>query len=135
MGCSAAHACWNLCGIGIRLAQDVGAHRRKVYSTTPTAEDELFKRAFWVLLVCDRWLSSALGRPCAIQEEDFDLEMPIDVDDEYWVTPNPEDAFKQPEGKPSKMTAFICQLKLCQVLGFALRTIVGLDFLYWLYRS
>ncbi|KZV64204.1 hypothetical protein PENSPDRAFT_690958 [Peniophora sp. CONT] len=123
MGCSAAHACWNLCGIGIRLAQDVGAHRRKVYSQTPTAEDELFKRAFWVLLVCDRWLSSALGRPCAIQEEDFDLEMPIDVDDEYWVTPNPEDAFKQPEGKPSKMTAFICQLKLCQVLGFALRTI------------
>ena len=38
---------WNIAGIGLRLAQDIGAHRKKVYGDAPTAEDELFKRAFW----------------------------------------------------------------------------------------
>jgi hypothetical protein len=85
-------------GIGIRLAQDVGAHRRKIYNRKPTVEDELWKRAFWWvstckspntssqldvflavlsffmndrLLVCiDRIISSGLGRPCALQDEE-----------------------------------------------------------------
>lgn len=34
-------------GHGIRLALDVGAHRRKVYDSKPTIENELWKRAFW----------------------------------------------------------------------------------------
>ena len=34
-------------GVGIRLAQDVGAHRKKVYNPTRTVEEELWKRAFW----------------------------------------------------------------------------------------
>ena len=74
-------------GVGIRLAQDVGAHRRKVYGNKLTIEDELWKRAFWyitsaksgdfitelffrLLVVLDRSMSSSLGRPCAIQEEE-----------------------------------------------------------------
>lgn len=46
-GTSAPQSCWTMVGIGIRLAQDVGAHRRKVPSHIMTAEDELWKRAFW----------------------------------------------------------------------------------------
>ena len=34
-------------GFGIRLAQDVGVHRRKVHEHVPTAEDEQWKRGFW----------------------------------------------------------------------------------------
>ena len=33
--------------LGIRMAQDVGAHRKKMYSATPTPEQELWRRAFW----------------------------------------------------------------------------------------
>lgn len=78
-------------GIGIRLAQEVGAHRRKPPGNKHTVEDELWNRAFWSLswsfcdsenlvmltilmfraLVCiDRAISAAVGRPCAIQEEE-----------------------------------------------------------------
>jgi len=32
---------------GVRLCQDVGAHRNKAYSNTPNLVDELWKRAFW----------------------------------------------------------------------------------------
>ncbi|KAA1476284.1 hypothetical protein DENSPDRAFT_806964 [Dentipellis sp. KUC8613] len=126
-GCSAPQACWTMVGIGIRVAQDVGAHRRKVYNATLTIEDELWKRAFWVLVILDRLMSAALGRPCAIQEEDFDIDFPVECDDEYWTHPDPELAFKQPPGKETYMSYFICFLKLNQILAFALRTIYSIN--------
>lgn len=44
---SSPQASWTMIGIGIRLAQDVGAHRRKVYNAPVSVESELWKRAFW----------------------------------------------------------------------------------------
>ena len=55
----------------------------------------------------------------------FDLDLPVECDDEYWSPTDPKDAFKQPPGKPSKMSFFIAYLKLSQILAFALRTIVS----------
>ncbi|KAJ7442286.1 fungal-specific transcription factor domain-containing protein [Mycena latifolia] len=126
-GTSAPQASWTLVAIGIRMAQDVGAHRRKEPTHRWTAEDELVKRAFWVLVFLDRMLSADFGRPCAIQDEDFDLDFPIDCDDEYWETPDPAQAFRQPSGKPSRIAAFILYLRLFQVLSFALRTIYSIN--------
>ena len=91
-GSSAPQSCWTLAGIGIRLAQDVGVHRRKVHNHTHTIDDELWKRAFWyveltlllwgqlreayrVLVCMDRILSSSLGRPCAIQDEEYETSL------------------------------------------------------------
>ncbi|KAA1476288.1 hypothetical protein DENSPDRAFT_843202 [Dentipellis sp. KUC8613] len=122
-GCSPPHACWTTVGIGIRLAQDVGAHRQKMYSSTPNTEDELLKRAFWVLIVLDRWLSSILGRPLSISEEDYDVEYPIECDDEYWDHPDPELNFKQPADKPSVMAHFTTFLRLTAIHSYALKTI------------
>ena len=55
----------------------------------------------------------------------FDLDLPVECDDEYWSPTGPEEPFKQPQGKPSKMSFFIAYLKLSQILAFALRTIVS----------
>lgn len=55
----------------------------------------------------------------------FDLDLPVECDDEYWSPEDPKDAFTQPPGKPSKMSYFIAYLKLSQILAFALRTIVS----------
>lgn len=124
---SAPQSCWTLVAIGIRMAQDVGAHRRKESTHHWTAEDELGKRAFWVLIFLDRMLSADCGRPTAIQDEDFDLDYPIDCDDEYWEAPDQAQAFRQPPGKPSRISAFILYLRLFQVLSFALRTIYSIN--------
>lgn len=74
-------------GIGLRLAQDLGAHCGQPHHSPPTVEDELLKRAFWyaqsfvlaavrvelecnrALLMFDIWTGSYLGRPLAISEE------------------------------------------------------------------
>uniref|UniRef100_A0A8H7Y2F1 Zn(2)-C6 fungal-type domain-containing protein n=1 Tax=Psilocybe cubensis TaxID=181762 RepID=A0A8H7Y2F1_PSICU len=126
-GSSAPQSCWTIVGIGIRLAQDVGAHRRKIPGHSMTTQDELWTRAFWVLVCMDRMVSSSLGRPCAIQDEDFDLDLPIDCDDEYWENEDPLQRFKQPPGKPSLVSAFIMYLKLHQILAFSLRTIYSIN--------
>jgi hypothetical protein len=107
--------------------QDVGRHRKRVYGTTDLAEAEQWRRTFWVLVVLDRLMSASFGRPCAIQEEDFDVDLPTEVDDEYWENEDPEQAFKQPPGKPSLISYFVCFIKLNQILAVALRTIYSIN--------
>lgn len=63
----------------------------------------------------------------------FDLDLPIECDDEYWENPDPELAFKQPSGKPPVVAYFNTYLKLSQVLAFALRTIVSHFTFYCIY--
>ncbi|KAF5322742.1 hypothetical protein D9619_002011 [Psilocybe cf. subviscida] len=125
VGTSIPQNSWNIVGILVRYLLEMGGHRRKPHSQKPSAEDELMKRVFWCVLYLDRIISSFLGRPCLIQDEDYDIDFPIECDDEYWDPPsgNPDDAFKQPPGKPSYITAFVCALKLAQILGLSLRTL------------
>ena len=78
-------------GVGLRLIQDIGGHRKRVYNSMDLAEAEQWRRTFWcvtgtifcselfrdrlffyrVLVVLDRMMSASLGRPCAIQEEEY----------------------------------------------------------------
>ncbi|KAI0656643.1 fungal-specific transcription factor domain-containing protein [Cubamyces menziesii] len=121
------HGCWSLIGLGIRMVQDVGAHRQKTYNALSRPEGELWKRAFWCLLSFDRTISFNLGRPCAMQDEDFDVEPLIECDDEYWNTGDPETDFKQPPGKPSKVAYFNCFCRMMQIMAFASRTIYSIN--------
>ncbi|CAA7269970.1 unnamed protein product [Cyclocybe aegerita] len=122
---SAPQAVWTMVGIALRLAQDVGVHRRR--SSQPTAENELWKRAFWFLICIDRLTSVSVGRPCAIQEHDFDLDMPVECDDEYWEHPDPEQRFKQPPNKPCTVTGFVLFLRLMLIMSCCVRGIYSLS--------
>lgn len=110
---------WSQVGLALRLSQEVGAHRRRrKKDVSPSAEDELWKRAFWVLLTLDRNISSLTGRPCCLNDEDFDLDLPIECDDEYW-----DNGFQQPSGKPSLITFFTSLIRLTDILAYAMRLI------------
>jgi hypothetical protein len=63
-------ASWLYLSVGLRKAQDAGAHRRRMYGAQTNAESELWKRAFWVLVVQDRLTSAHLGRDCSCREEE-----------------------------------------------------------------
>ncbi|KAJ7079406.1 fungal-specific transcription factor domain-containing protein [Mycena belliarum] len=134
--------CWTLVGIGLRVAQDIGVHRAHRFAsaapeagddganrTAPTVESELWKRAFWVIVCYDRTCSSAMGRACTTQYEDFDVELPIEVDDEYWESPDgdPAQAFVQPPGKPSRIAFFNCFIRLNNILAFTLKMLYSLN--------
>ncbi|KAF7320549.1 Zn(2)-C6 fungal-type domain-containing protein [Mycena chlorophos] len=93
--------CWTLNGTALRLAQDLGIHRRTAEDEPPTAERELFKRAL------------------------FDIDLPIDCDDEYWD--HPTHPFKQPAGIPSKISFFNHLMGLSNILAASLRSLYGLE--------
>ncbi|KAF8198781.1 fungal-specific transcription factor domain-containing protein [Mycena galopus ATCC 62051] len=109
---------WTLVGIGVRMAVEMGVHRRQ--TGAHTVEAELWRRAFWVLVSYDRILSLGLGRPCAMQYDDFDIQLPTECDDEYWEPEDPAQAFRQPPGKPSSITFFNSCIRLSNILAFVL---------------
>ncbi|CAA7269975.1 unnamed protein product [Cyclocybe aegerita] len=127
---SSVSSVWTMIGVAVRSAQSVGVHRRKT-TFTNSLENELWKRAFWVLLYLDRTISVSVGQSCAIQEEDYDVDMPIDCDDEYLDHPDTEQESKQPSGQPSLISAFILQIKLMQILIYCIRGIYSLCSTNW----
>lgn len=55
----------------------------------------------------------------------FDLELPIECDDEYWENDeDPTRAFTQPAGKPSRIAAFNHYIRLNNLLAFSLKMLV-----------
>ncbi|KAJ7032556.1 fungal-specific transcription factor domain-containing protein [Mycena alexandri] len=124
-GSCAPQSCWTLIGFGLRLAQDIGAHRRPALNEVPTIRSELQKRALWVLVYMDRHMSAGTGRPSALEDNDIDVEMPIECDDEYWE--HPTHPFQQPPGVPSRITFFNCLLRLNLLLAFSSRILYPLN--------
>ncbi|KAK1221481.1 Gypsy retrotransposon integrase-like protein 1 [Marasmius sp. AFHP31] len=143
-GTSNAGACWDLLGTGVRLAQSLGIHRKRPSNLrpqvstpssgpklNPLAESQLWSRAFWALVSSDVVMSTFMGTPRAIHRDDFDLPLPLECDDEYWIWEmrgeanhgNADLEFKQPEDKPSKMSYWVTLLKLLDIMGFAHKTL------------
>ncbi|KIY66985.1 hypothetical protein CYLTODRAFT_422928 [Cylindrobasidium torrendii FP15055 ss-10] len=115
---------WGVFGAGVRLALGARAHRKAKHGDGRSrAEQELWKKAFWCLVWLDRYTSMGLGRSCAVQEEEIDVEYPAACDDEYWFPTNGAEAFVQPAGKPSSMAYFILALELSQMSSFCMRSI------------
>ncbi|KAJ7459695.1 fungal-specific transcription factor domain-containing protein [Mycena latifolia] len=108
-GTSAPQGSWLYLGLGIRALQQRGAHRRIRKERALDPKDQS-------LLYLDRLVSLFSGRPAGIHPEDYDVDLPLEVDDEYW-----EHGFTQPLGKPSLLSYFVCQVRLCEILGDALR--------------
>jgi hypothetical protein len=66
------------------------------------------KRVFWSSYIMDKYLSSALGRPQLLRDEDIDQPLPLYVEDE-----NLSPGFMQMAGKDAMipMKAAVYQIK------------------------
>jgi hypothetical protein len=67
--------------LSVRRAMDVGAHRKSRQRWSSPLQDQHRRRAWVTTLAWDRWLSAMLGRPHAVQDEDIDVELPLDLSD------------------------------------------------------
>ncbi|KAK0443809.1 fungal-specific transcription factor domain-containing protein [Armillaria borealis] len=127
MGTSVPQFSWTVIGVGLRAATEIGLHRQKPKGHKLTVNDELKKRSFWALVMLDRLLSLYLGRPVMMQEEDFDLEPPIECDDEYWdIGTDGEVYFCQPADKPSKISYFNAQIRLSGIMSVVARNLYSI---------
>ncbi|KAJ6155230.1 hypothetical protein N7470_005796 [Penicillium chermesinum] len=76
---------WHVLGSTLRLAVSMGLHKPKIYSS-PT-EEEMAKRAFWSLYNLDRLISSTLGRPLGIADEDISVDLPREINEDGTEAP------------------------------------------------
>ncbi|KAF8179593.1 hypothetical protein K438DRAFT_2021624 [Mycena galopus ATCC 62051] len=98
-----------------RTAPSTGHWRTSTQSTrrSATVESELYKRAFWVLVYLDRIISSGMGRTCAVQYDDFDIDPPIECDDD--------------SGSIRRVSFFNTLMRLNHILSFSLKILYSLN--------
>ncbi|KAJ7239801.1 fungal-specific transcription factor domain-containing protein [Mycena haematopus] len=114
---------WILAGLGVRLAQCAGTHHRGRYHKMEPLTAELYRRVFWILVVADIIMSALNGRPSITTPDDFDVELPLGCDEEYWGTPNAV----QHEGKPSTGAYMPVYLRLILIFGRIQRAVDPLN--------
>ncbi|KAK0479856.1 hypothetical protein EDD18DRAFT_1363992 [Armillaria luteobubalina] len=79
------------------------------------------------LVTLDRLLSLYEGRPIMMQEEDFDVELPVECDDEYWdIRLDGEVRFCQPGNRPSKISYFNAQIQLSGIMSVVVRNLYSI---------
>ncbi|KAH7101778.1 fungal-specific transcription factor domain-containing protein [Auriculariales sp. MPI-PUGE-AT-0066] len=111
-------------GTALQLAYQARAHRRSSYKQYPNLLDELWKRTFWSLVVTDRAMSSLFGRPLSIKDDSFDLDLPLEVDDDRWDIATPGFPLRGASIRdlcPSSFFAWHVRLNL--ILGFVIQTV------------
>ncbi|TFK49989.1 hypothetical protein OE88DRAFT_1661464 [Heliocybe sulcata] len=106
MGSSVPHAAWTAIGQGLRMAQDIGAHKRRFYGDRISLAGELWKRAFWYLVDAERGFGIALGRAHTLDDDQIEIDYPMECDDECWTSFELSLPPQQPADRPSVMTFF-----------------------------
>ncbi|KAJ6566112.1 fungal-specific transcription factor domain-containing protein [Mycena capillaripes] len=109
-GTSNPRFCWSIVGFGLRLVEDIGAHRHSAPRPHLAHEKELEKRAVWILLIFDTQLSGVLGRGPAMKHRDIDILLPTEFDAED-------------RESPSMVKYFIALITLHRILQFTLSTL------------
>jgi hypothetical protein len=121
---------WVSLSLVVRMLEDSGAHRKFTANRLGYSllTEETYKRIWWVTYVMDRQLSSELGRPMSIQDEDFDLDEILLINDEYLVQAS--EAGTEPMQPPDELCVyqgFLQTARLSQVVGRTLRTIYAIS--------
>lgn len=104
--------CYTYLGIALRSAIQMGLHRRVTAVHTPI-ERQTRCRLFWVLRKMDIYVSTLLGLPCGIADDDIDQEMPLEIDDEYLLE---SISLPQPAQRLARMAATNAHIKLTGIL-------------------
>ncbi|PLB52803.1 putative C6 transcription factor [Aspergillus steynii IBT 23096] len=87
--------CYSYVGIALRSALRLGLHRSAVTAHFNPLERELRKRVFWVVRKMDVYVSTMLGLPQMLSDDDIDQEYPVSVDGDFisqdGILPTPKD--------------------------------------------
>ncbi|KAI9510447.1 fungal-specific transcription factor domain-containing protein [Russula earlei] len=116
---------WLLIGQAVRAAQDLGLHRSPQRLFIPAIEKETRRKMWWGVYTLDRMLALALGRPIGAEDIDCDVELPIDLDDDF--LPDFLAGAPMTSETPSLMTGFTSLVSLYGIAGRVMRQVYGVD--------
>lgn len=105
-------ACYTYLGIAMKSAARMGLHRRLDAGFTPV-EQQTRRRLFWVIRKMDIYVSTMLGLPESIADDDIDQELPLDIDDSYVLE---DQILPQPCGQVAPIAATNAHIRLLGIL-------------------
>ncbi|KAL6454637.1 ASG1 Activator of stress genes protein 1 [Candida maltosa Xu316] len=123
--CSARlSTCYSYIGIALRSALKEGLHRNlTIFQTSKRKldpiEEDTRKRLFYTIYKMDIYINSLLGLPRSLNEDEFDQELPQELDDEN-VT-RTEYLFDKQEGRLSSSGCANQHTKLMMILSHIIR--------------
>lgn len=79
-GTSRSIETWNVHGLAVKAAYQLGLHSKLALSRYPPVEREYRTRTWFGCVILDRSLSMTLGRPSAIPESYIRLDLPSSLD-------------------------------------------------------
>lgn len=122
--CSAKlSTCYSYIGLALRAALRAGLHRRVNHNFNPIVM-ETRKRLFWTIRKMDIYVNAMLGLPRGIGEDEFDQDLPEEIDDEN-IT---EDGYyPQQKGKLSSMGISNAHTRLMTVLSHIMNKIYPMN--------
>lgn len=104
---------YNLLGLALRMAVNMGMHRSFGADSLHPHVRELRNRLWWSVYVAERIFSVEMGRPLAINDAEIDAPFPVDM---------PE--WKDLSGKVSmNVDGLIAMIKLCRLQGKIVDTV------------
>ncbi|KAJ9192023.1 transcriptional regulator family: Fungal Specific TF [Paecilomyces variotii] len=104
--------CYSYVGIALRAALRLGLHRSVTANFNPI-ERELRKRIFWVIRKMDVYVSTLLGLPQMLSDQDIDQEYPLSVDDEFITA---DAILPMPPGRVSLMEGANAHSRLVNII-------------------
>lgn len=111
--------CWNTLGFAIRMGQSIGLHVESSPSYNPKASwasnRAHWRRTWYSMYVLDRLLALQLGRPMAIHEADFHVELPS-VEDSFPFDPATDEV--SPMGSACSRVSFSLMHYFLEVIRF-----------------
>lgn len=107
-------ACYAFLGIALRSALRMGLHRHLEHHLISPIEQQVRRRVFYVVRQMDIYVSTLLGFPLVLRNEDVDQLYPTEVDDEYV---RKDAILTPPPGTPSIYEAFNANTRLMEILA------------------
>lgn len=111
-GTAKLSTCYSYIGIALRGCCRLGLHRNLKLDFGPVEQEER-KRVFWLIRKMDSYVGAMLGLPQMLSPEDFDQQLPTEVDDEFITD---EGILPMPPGRFSLMCASNAHTKLVVIL-------------------
>lgn len=105
--------CYVWVGIALRIAIQLGLHRKVSTKHSSIIDREVQKRVFWVIRKMDIYASTFLGTPQMLNKEDIDQEYPLDLDGAFII---PERILDPPAGYTSLMSGCNAHTRLSDIL-------------------
>lgn len=106
------HSCYSYISTAISVSLQMGLHRSEASMRLNPIEQETRKRVFWVLQTMETYVTTLLGLPTVLDDEDIDQELPLSVEDELITA---EGMVSQPSSPISPMAAVNAHIKLLKI--------------------